>query len=95
MRRSATWMSIWDDRILEFVRENGTSSVGEIAESPYIRISNAHVSRRCTELANHGLLQRFANGVYAISEQGEEYLDGEIDAEDLEEIEGEESTADA
>ena len=95
MRRSATWMSIWDDRILEFVRENGTSSVGEIAKSPYIRISNAHVSRRCAELANHGLLLKFANGVYAISDQGEEYLDGAIDAEELEELNDEESTADA
>ena len=88
-------MSIWDDRILEFIREDGTSSVGEIAESPYIRISNAHVSRRCTELAKHGLLNKFANGVYAISDLGEQYLDEEIDADELEEVNGGESVAGA
>lgn len=88
-------MSIWDDRILEFVSENGTSSVGEIADSPYIRVSSAHVSRRCTALAKHGLLKKFANGVYAISDLGEQYLKEEIDAEDLEEINGGESAADA
>jgi predicted transcriptional regulator len=95
MRKSAPWMSIWDDRILEFIGEQGTSSVGEISDSQYIRISGSHVSRRCKELADHGLLLGFANGVYAISDLGQQYLDEEIDADELEDVNGGESVAGA
>lgn len=80
MRRSGKWMTIWDDRILEFLRENGPSSVGELTDSEYIRVSQPHVSRRCKRLAEHGFLDTFANGVYAITERGEAYLDGDLDA---------------
>jgi len=34
-------------------------------------------------LADHGLLKPLGNGVYVITEQGEQYLDGEIDADEL------------
>jgi len=64
---------------LEYVRENGPTSVGALTDSDYIRVSNAHVSRRCSKLAEHGLLQALGNGVYSITERGEGYLDGKID----------------
>jgi DNA-binding Lrp family transcriptional regulator len=71
-------MTLWDDRILEYVRANEGASVGEIAEQEGIRISRPHVSRRCQKLAEHRLLRPLGNGVYVITERGEGYLDEEI-----------------
>ena len=88
MRASADWMSIWDDRILEYISENDGGSVGEIADHDLIRVSQPHVSRRCKTLAEHGLLRALGNGVYVITEEGKCYLDGELDAEDLSEENG-------
>lgn len=93
MRKSAAWMSIWDDRILEVVREKEGSSVGDLHDHQYIRISKSQVSRRCKRLAEHGLLRPLGNGVYMITEKGERYLDEELDAGDLEDDNNGEGTA--
>ncbi|WP_252699464.1 PhiH1 repressor [Natronosalvus vescus] len=74
-------MTIWDDRILEYLRENDGGTVGELTKSESIRVSNAHVSRRCKKLAEHGFLSPIGNGAYVITEIGEAYLDEEYDAE--------------
>ncbi|MFH5798556.1 MarR family transcriptional regulator [Haladaptatus sp. CMAA 1911] len=79
MRKSGKWMTIWDDRILEYIITNESASVGELANSGYVRVSNTHVSRRCKKLAEHGMLKPLGNGVYIITERGEAYLDGELD----------------
>ena len=50
------------------------------------RIGASYLGRLST-LADHGLLHRLPNGVYAISEKGEAYLEGEYDAEAEEFIE--------
>ncbi|WP_084568930.1 winged helix-turn-helix domain-containing protein [Halostagnicola larsenii] len=81
MRESGTWMTIWDDRILEYLRENEGATVGELTDSESIRVSNAHVSRRCKKLAEHGLLTPIGNGAYVITDVGKAYLDEEYDAE--------------
>ena len=74
-------MTIWDDRILEIVNEEGNGSPTELANREEIHISKSSVSRRLTKLADHGLLQPLANGVYVISAAGEAYLNGKYDAE--------------
>ncbi|ELY82773.1 winged helix-turn-helix domain-containing protein [Natrinema altunense] len=81
MRESGTWMSIWDDRILEYLREHDGATVGELAKDDSIRVSNAHVSRRCKKLAENSLIRPIGNGAYIITDQGKGYLDGEYDAE--------------
>jgi predicted transcriptional regulator len=80
MRKSGEWMTIWDDRILEVIREDedNIGKVGEIAKHEHIRVSQSTVSRRCRKLAKHGLLRSIGDGVYLITERGERYLDGEI-----------------
>jgi DNA-binding IclR family transcriptional regulator len=95
MRKSAAWMSIWDDRILEYIQENDGGSVGEMADHDLIRISNAHVSRRCKRLAEHGLLRALGNGVYMLTEKGVQYLNEELDADDLKEPDGEKGATSA
>lgn len=81
MRQSGTWMTIWDDRILEIIRAEDAGRVGDLAERESIRISQSSVSRRCKKLAEHGLLTPLGNGVYTITEEGKAYLDEEYDAE--------------
>ncbi|TYL37436.1 PhiH1 repressor [Natronococcus pandeyae] len=81
MRQSGTWMTIWDDRILEIIRSEGPTPVGKLTECDGIRISQSPVSRRCQKLADHGLLIPIGNGVYDISDIGEAYLNEEYDAE--------------
>jgi len=89
-------MTIWDDRILELIQQKEGASVGDLAESEFIDVSQPHVSRRCAKLADHGLLRPLGNGVYMITDRGEQYLDGEIstkedEPDDISEIEGENS----
>ncbi|SER17698.1 helix-turn-helix domain-containing protein [Natrinema salaciae] len=79
MRKSGSWMTIWDDRILEYIRKEDSGSPKQLAESGYVRVSKSHVSRRLRTLAEHGLLTHLGNGVYVITERGEAYLDGELD----------------
>ncbi|MFC7239160.1 PhiH1 repressor [Saliphagus sp. GCM10025317] len=81
MRQSGTWMTIWDDRILEIIRSEDAGRVGDLAERNSIRISQSSVSRRCKKLAEHGLLTPLGNGVYTITDRGRAYLDEEYDAE--------------
>ena len=81
MRQSGSWMTIWDDRILEIVREEGNGSATKLADREEIATSRPNVTRRLQKLADHELLQPLPNGVYVITEEGEAYLDGEYDAE--------------
>jgi len=77
-------MTIWDDRILEYLlsKDGKSASVGELGDSSVVHVSGAHVSRRCRKLADNGLLLPIGNGVYQITDEGEAYLDGEYNAEE-------------
>lgn len=74
-------MTIWDDRILEIIRDEDAGRVGDLAERDIIRISQSSVSRRCKKLAEEGLLRPLGNGVYTITDEGAAYLEEEYDAE--------------
>lgn len=84
MRYSARWMSLADERILEYIRKHGSGTPKEMEDSGYVRYSRQHISQRCKKLVDYGLLQHLGNGVYVITDTGKEYLDGELDAADLE-----------
>lgn len=84
MRYSGRWMTLADDRILEYVRENESGTPKEMKDSGYVRFSRQYISQRCKEMVNYGLLQHLGNGVYVITEQGEQYLDGDLDTAELE-----------
>lgn len=78
-------MTIWDDRIMEIIQDGGPTSASELDKEDYIRTSRPNISRRLNKLANHGLLHRLPNGVYGLTEKGDRYLNGELDAEELNE----------
>lgn len=84
MRRSASWQSVWDDRILEIAinDEDGAVSVSELVDNDLVRISQSTISRRCSKLADEGLLRKISAGTYIITDEGEAYLRGEYDAEE-------------
>jgi len=79
MRKSGKWMTIVDDRVLEYIRENGHGSPTEMKKKGPIRYSRQYIAERCRKLADYGLLTPVGNGVYTISERGEAYLDAELD----------------
>lgn len=78
MRLSGKWMSIVDDRVLEFIDDNGYGSPTEMKREGPIRFSRQYVAARCRELADHGLLKPVGNGVYVLTDRGEQYLSGEL-----------------
>ena len=79
-------MTIADERILEFLREEATRQPKQIAEGlaeQGIDYNDKYIGRRCIELANFGLLRNLGNGIYALTDTGEAYLEGEINAGEL------------
>lgn len=81
MRYSGDWMSLVDDRILEYIHEHDSGSPKQMKEEGRIRYSRQHIARRCRKLAEKGLLKHLGNGVYVITDDGEAYLKGELDTE--------------
>ena len=78
MRYSGRWMSIVDDRVLEYLAENDPSPPKTIKEEGKIPYTRQYVAERCRELASRGLVQNLGNGVYRITDDGNRYLKGEL-----------------
>jgi len=71
-----------DERILEVLSSSDLIlSPTIIAEN--IDKSRAEVSRRLSVLSEYGLVVRVRRGRYEISEKGDEYLSGTIDANQI------------
>lgn len=76
-------MTQGDDRILETLESSGlTLSPRVIAENT--DYSGNYINKRIRRLADAGLVERMDEGLYRISELGQDYLAGDLDAEDLE-----------
>ncbi|MFC3960355.1 winged-helix domain-containing protein [Halovivax cerinus] len=82
-------MSLKDGLILEFLADHDL----ELPPKPLYRNLNRHgheigystVRLRLSELDDHGLIRQTEDGgYYEITEKGRAYLDGELDASDLE-----------
>lgn len=88
MRRHAEWLGQADERILEFLAENGNhppkairDNLAQINEA--MSYHHKHVSRRCRELRDYGLLVNVGGGTYGITDDGRAFLAGELDAAEL------------
>lgn len=88
-------MTIWDDRILEFIEQKGSGSPVELEKSGFFQISRSQISRRLRRLKEKGMLQHLGNGIYVITPTGEEYLAGELNAEELSDTNEENGAASA
>ncbi len=83
MRRPADVMTdSADDRILEYLSETDFAPPKEIADAS--SKNNDYIGRRCRILKDLGLLETPGRGLYRITDLGEEYLSGELDARTLE-----------
>jgi Mn-dependent DtxR family transcriptional regulator len=82
-RKSGDWMSIWDDRLLEYVHKNGSGSPKEIEDTGRVHVSKSQTARRLKRLSEYGLLRHLGHGVYVMTDEGEAYLEGDLDAQTL------------
>lgn len=95
MRHSGDWMSLADDRILEFISEHGSGSPEKMRKEGPIHYSRPHIHNRCKKLTEKGLLNELGNGVYTITEDGEAYLEGRLDTQNWVYLDEEDETATA
>ncbi|MFA9516570.1 MarR family transcriptional regulator [Halopenitus sp. H-Gu1] len=77
-------MVLADERILEFLDEHEVGTAKEMAESNTVRFSRSYITQRSGKLVDYGLIRLLGNGVFVITEVGEQYLEGELDAQELE-----------
>jgi Mn-dependent DtxR family transcriptional regulator len=82
MRQRADWMVPSDDQILELLDDHKHLTPKGIEH--YGGPSSGHAHDRCSVLVDYGLVERVVQGLYKLTEEGEKYLNEEIDASDLE-----------
>ncbi|RQG97234.1 winged-helix domain-containing protein [Natrarchaeobius chitinivorans] len=79
-----------DDTILEFLRETGAAfskrGIQVNFENRGVKVSYSTIKRRLEHLENADLIEcvEEKGGYYEITDLGKQYLEGELDAEDLE-----------
>jgi restriction endonuclease Mrr len=81
MRQRADWMAPADDDILELIREHGNLTPAAIEK--FGGPSGDHAGHRARKLAEAGLLDQLTRGLYAITDEGDAYLEEEFDAAEL------------
>jgi DNA-binding transcriptional ArsR family regulator len=72
-----------DDRILEALDTGLSLTPAVLAEN--VDKSRQHVTRRLSDLLDHGLVDRPKRGYYTISDCGQAYLSGELNPDELKE----------
>jgi len=79
-RQTAYWMRREDDRILEFLDEEGMASPTLISREVFKSVSPGHVRERLEMLQYAGFV--FCVGVESreLTTAGQRYLDGDLDA---------------
>lgn len=92
MRKPTDWMyPSTDDPILETLREEGNQQPVHVAEK--INRHRKYVGERLRTLADYGMVENLGQGLYRITEEGQQYLEGNLDASNQEEIQSEDDRA--
>jgi len=79
-RESAWWMKREDERILEFLDQQGLASSDLIAREIFRKVSPPHVRERLYMLQYAGLVAKTGYLSYELTEAGMRYLNGDLDA---------------
>jgi hypothetical protein len=81
IRRTARWQECIDDRILEYLAEEGYATAREIAKEKGIHATAVQVQERCRLLADVDLVEFLTSEeeIVEITMRGKEYLNGEVD----------------
>lgn len=80
LRQNAYWMKAQDDRILEYIREEGWATPEHIAQESSIDISEGHLKERLLFLWYAGFVAPIHGDMFEITSEGGMYLDGRLDA---------------
>lgn len=70
-----------DEYILEALQEEGNLTAQALGEMDVCAANTAR--HRLPILTDYGLVQRISTGLYRITEEGEAFLDGDLDASTL------------
>ncbi len=84
-RQRAEWMRPVDEKILETMRDEGNMTPNAL-EQLDVTVAN-YASNRLSKMADYGLVERVAQGLYRITDDGEAFLNEELDADELEPVE--------
>jgi DNA-binding IclR family transcriptional regulator len=79
MRHSAPWMIKEDDRILEYLRQEGWASPSLLVRQLQIDLSPNHVKERLHMLQYAGLVARLTQKYWELTTRGIHYLRGDLD----------------
>ncbi|ELY79883.1 winged helix-turn-helix domain-containing protein [Natrinema pallidum] len=82
MRKRADWMVKADEIILEILE--GGLMLGPTAIAKNGDLSRQHVTNRLSILVAYEFVERVEDGYYRITDRGRLWLEGEIDASELE-----------
>jgi len=82
MSERAEWMHPEDDHLLALLRTERKDTFSAVAAQ--LPLTREQVADRCRTLAAHGLVEHLGSDIYTISALGERYLDGEVEASELE-----------
>lgn len=85
VRQPAEWMVPSDDRILELLQDEGNLTPTAIED--FGGPVKGHARDRLPILNRYGLVTRISRGLYRITDDGEAYLRGDLNASTLEPIE--------
>jgi len=69
-----------DERIMEWIRENGFASPGILSRERGFNLSSGHVRDRCKWLQYAGLVSPVSGDLYDLTSEGILYLKGELNA---------------
>jgi len=83
MSEQADWMRPEDDHLLALLRAERKDTFNTIAEQ--LPLAREEVAERCQTLVAHGLVEHLGSDIYTISPLGRRYLDGEVEAAELDE----------
>ena len=86
MRKSANWMQLLDERILEHLSEDDWATPQTIyreTDFDALDASEARIAERCEELVSRELIAPIHGDMYEITRWGLAYLDGRLDAHHL------------
>lgn len=81
MRQMGRWISLLDERVLEYLDSEGWASPGLISRDLGTETSRRRVRKRCMVLADAGYIEPVVENHYELTTWGGLYLAGEVNAE--------------
>lgn len=79
-RRSAFWMKQLDERILEYLHEEGWATPSMMSDAMGFSASEGHIRERCEMLRYIGFIDVLHGQMYELDTDGRLYLMGQVDA---------------